>query len=296
MQTTHDFDIERLERVASGLNEVDTGVDAVVDNVHAVDLVLGIEVGIEALLDVLGDWAPGVVVVHEVAEAGGVDHSQAQANSVLFDIGADGLDVDSLGVEVERRLLALLGRVERGIEEGVDQSRLSEARLTYSTSVCDSSILNMRFILTNDHNVEVEALADTLAMPLVGQVGETDVACELPAHDVPHVTRRLSCGLRVPGGDGLRSGGAAIEHGVAVLDVVGRCRLAVRDGVAGDGRGLRRWGGRGCLIEHVSYGSSATVRFAGHVEALARRVLARERYADAQGSRVGKDQRVLGLD
>lgn len=130
MQTTHDLDIERLERVAGGLDEVDTSVDAVVDNVHAVDLVLGIKVSIEALLDVLGNRAPGVVVVDKVTETRGVDHGKAQANSVLLNVGADRLDADSLGSKVERRLLALLGRVERCVEEGVDQSGLSEARLT----------------------------------------------------------------------------------------------------------------------------------------------------------------------
>jgi hypothetical protein len=130
VKAAHDLDIKRLERVTSRLNEVDTGVDTVVDNVHAVDLVLGIQVGIEALLNVLNDWAPGVIVVDKVSEARGVNDSQTQTDSVLLDIGADGLDVDGLGCEVERRLLALLRRVEGGVEEGVDQSGLSEARFT----------------------------------------------------------------------------------------------------------------------------------------------------------------------
>jgi hypothetical protein len=77
VQAAHNLDIERLERVTSWLNEVDTSVDAVVNNVHAVDLVLGIQVCIEALLDVLNDWAPGVVIVDKVSETRGVDHSQA---------------------------------------------------------------------------------------------------------------------------------------------------------------------------------------------------------------------------
>ena len=130
VQAAHDLDIERLERVAGGLDEVDTGVDAVVDNVHAVDLVLGVQVCIEALLDVLNDWAPGVIVVDKVSETGSVNDSQAQANSVLLDVSADGLNVDGLGCEVERRLLALLRGVERGVEQGVDQSGLSKTRFT----------------------------------------------------------------------------------------------------------------------------------------------------------------------
>jgi hypothetical protein len=120
VQTAHDLDIERLERVASGLDEVDTSVDAVVDNVHAVDLVLGVQVGVETLLDVLGNWAPRVVVVDKVTETRSVDDGQAQANAVLLDVGTDRLDVDGLRSEVEGRLLALLGRVKGGVEKGVD--------------------------------------------------------------------------------------------------------------------------------------------------------------------------------
>jgi hypothetical protein len=74
VQAAHNLDIER---VTSWLNEVDTSVDAVVHNVHAVDLVLGVQVCIEALLDVLNNWAPGVVIVDKVSETRGVDHSQA---------------------------------------------------------------------------------------------------------------------------------------------------------------------------------------------------------------------------
>ena len=135
VQAAHDLDIKRLERVTSRLNEIDTGVDTVVDNVHAVDLVLGIQVSIEALLDVLNDGAPGVVVVDKVTKAGSVNDSQAQANSVFLDIGADGLNVDSLGCKVERRLLALLRGVERGVEKSVDQSGFSEARLAWRFNV-----------------------------------------------------------------------------------------------------------------------------------------------------------------
>jgi hypothetical protein len=131
VQAAHDLDIERLERVTSGLDEVDAGVDAVVDNVHAVHLVLGIQVSVETLLDVLGDWAPGVVVVDKVTETRSVDNGQAKADAVFLDVGADCLDVDGLGSEVERGLLALLGRVKGGVEKGVDQGGLSEAGLAW---------------------------------------------------------------------------------------------------------------------------------------------------------------------
>ena len=116
--------------MTSRLNEVHTGVDAVVDNVHAVDLVLGVEVGIEALLDVLDNGAPGLVVVDEVTEAGCVDDVQSQTDAVLLDVCADGLNGDSCGGEVEAGLFLLLGWVKRGVEKGVDESRLSETGFT----------------------------------------------------------------------------------------------------------------------------------------------------------------------
>lgn len=121
MKTAHDLNVQRLQRVASWLDEVNASVNTVVDNVHAVDLVLGFEIGIEALLDVLDDRPPGVVVVDKVTETGRVNDSQAKTNAVLLDVGADRLDGDCLGNDVERRTLALLGGVQRRVEEGVDQ-------------------------------------------------------------------------------------------------------------------------------------------------------------------------------
>lgn len=129
VQSSHDLDIEGLEGVARGLDEEDAGVDPVVDNVHPVDLVLGIEVGIEALLNVVHNGTPRLVVVDKVAEAGSVDNGQAKAHASLLNVGADGLDGDRLGNDVKARALALLGGVQGGVEERVDKRRLSEARL-----------------------------------------------------------------------------------------------------------------------------------------------------------------------
>lgn len=50
---------------------------------------------------------------------------------------------------------------------------------------------------TDNHDIEVEALADTLAVPLVGKIGETNVACQLSANDVSHVAGGLGSGLWV---------------------------------------------------------------------------------------------------
>ena len=100
VKSAHNLNVQRLQRVASGLDEVDTGMDAVVDNVHAVDLVLSLQVGIESLLDVLDNWSPRVIVVDKVTKARGINNGQAEANTILLNIGADGLDGDGLGDDI----------------------------------------------------------------------------------------------------------------------------------------------------------------------------------------------------
>ena len=130
MQALHDLDVQGLQGVAGGLDEEDAGMDAVVNDVHAVDLVLGIEVGVEALLDVVDDGAPRLVVVDEVAEARGINNGQAETHAGLLNVGADGLDGDGLRDDVEAGALALLRGVEGRVEERVDEGRLAEARFT----------------------------------------------------------------------------------------------------------------------------------------------------------------------
>src|SRR5947209_161180 len=58
MQPSHDLNIERLQRVASGLDEINASVDPVIDDVNTVHLILGVKISIEALLDIVGDGAP----------------------------------------------------------------------------------------------------------------------------------------------------------------------------------------------------------------------------------------------
>lgn len=166
VEASHNLNVQRLEGVASGLDEEDTGVNSVVNNVHSVDLVLSIEVGIETLLNVVDNGAPRLIVVNEVAKAGGVNDSQAQANTGLLNIGADGLDGDSLGDNVQAGRLALLGRVQGGVEQSVDQSRLAQTGLA------------------NNHHIEVEALSHTLTVPLVGKVGKSNIAGQLSSNNV----------------------------------------------------------------------------------------------------------------
>ena len=120
VKAAHDLNVERLKRVTSRLNEENTSMDSVVDDVHAVDLVLSIQVRVESLFNVVDNRAPGLIVVDEITETRSVDNSKAETDTSLLNVGADGLDGNGLGNNVEARALALLGGVERGVEESVD--------------------------------------------------------------------------------------------------------------------------------------------------------------------------------
>lgn len=89
VELLHDLNVKGLQRVASGLDEVDNSMDAVVHNVHTVDLVLSVEVSVKSLLNVLNNGVPRFIVVDEVTEARRVDNSQSEADTVLLDISAD---------------------------------------------------------------------------------------------------------------------------------------------------------------------------------------------------------------
>lgn len=224
--------------MACRLDEVDTGVHTVVNNVHPVNPVLRLEISIEALLNVLDNRAPRVIVVDEVTETRSVHHGQAETDAILFDVGADGLNRYGLGNDVVAGALAFLRRVERRIEQRVDQSRLSQSRLTYreTRSQLDSySTIRTDLLLTNDHDIEVESLADTLAVPLVGQIRETDVASQLAADDIAHVGSSLSDGLRVFGAH--RLGVACTTHRVASFDIWRSGLARGAGGLVGRGRG-----------------------------------------------------------
>ena len=68
MQSSHYLDIQRLQRMTRRLDKVNTCVHSVVYNVHSVDLVLGIQVGVETLLNVLNNRPPGVIIIDKVTE------------------------------------------------------------------------------------------------------------------------------------------------------------------------------------------------------------------------------------
>lgn len=130
MQPAHNLNVEGLQGVTGGLNEVNARVDTVVDDVGTVDLVLGLQVSIVSLLNVLDNRTPRVIVVHKVTKSRRVDDGQTETDTVLFDIGTDGLDGDGLGDDVVAGASALLGRVKGGVEQGIDESRFTETRFT----------------------------------------------------------------------------------------------------------------------------------------------------------------------
>ena len=89
VKAAHDLNVERLKRVTSRLNEENTSMDSVVDDVHAVNFVLSIEVRVESLLNVVDNRAPGLIVVDEVTETRSVDNSKAETDTSLLNVGAD---------------------------------------------------------------------------------------------------------------------------------------------------------------------------------------------------------------
>ena len=114
------------------------------------------------------------------------------------------------------RSLALLGGVQRCVEKGVNEGRLAQAGFTYGT---EHQLAGRRERLTQDelagldilrrtdnHNIEVEAFSHTLAMPLVGKVGKSNVAGELSAHDIPGIGSCLCRNLGVLRYNRLRRG------------------------------------------------------------------------------------------
>lgn len=64
-------------------------MDTIVNNVHTVDLILCIQVGIKTLLDVVNNWSPRLIIVDKITEAWGIYNSQAKSNTVLLDVCAD---------------------------------------------------------------------------------------------------------------------------------------------------------------------------------------------------------------
>ena len=93
-QLLQDNDIDGLESVTCGLDEVQAAVDTgVLDVAVALGGKLLAQVGRVLILDVLDDGVPAPVVVDQVTISGGVDNVQAQTDTVLFNDVGDGVDL-----------------------------------------------------------------------------------------------------------------------------------------------------------------------------------------------------------
>ena len=240
------------ERVTSRLDEVQTCVDSVVSDLDTVDAVLLLEIRIKAGLDVLDDRFPAnglrskhardvdgydepIVVVDEVTEAGRINNSETKANAILLNIlrmrsadatlrlmraitGAYALDSHS------RRPLVTgseryLGGIEGSIEEGVDESRFAEPGLTWTRRQVEHRVrrLTEGATRTNHHGGELEALPHALAVNLVGEIGETDVAHKFLAYDGRNARLGVRDGCCRAIGGAIGSGGKVTVAGGGVI-------------------------------------------------------------------------------
>jgi hypothetical protein len=74
VETAHNLNIQRLQRVASWLNEVYAGMDTVVHNVRAVDFILRLKISIKSLLNVLNNGAPRNIIIDEITKSRSVNN------------------------------------------------------------------------------------------------------------------------------------------------------------------------------------------------------------------------------
>lgn len=70
-----------------------------------------------------------LLVVDEIAKAGGIDDIELQADAVLLNISVQDLNANGLGAVASQRNV-ILGRVQGSVEQSVDKSRLAQTRLT----------------------------------------------------------------------------------------------------------------------------------------------------------------------
>ncbi|KAI3485853.1 hypothetical protein L1887_50651 [Cichorium endivia] len=155
-QTLHRLNVERLERVAGGADEVEACVDAQVGLFASLGLLLLTHVQLVLVVDKVDDGRPRVAVVDVVAKAGRVDDGELHLELLLLELGLDNVDlhrlVELLGVAAR----VVLARGELGAEERVDERRLAHAALTHH------------------HERKVAACLGHNLVALIRQVGDAD--------------------------------------------------------------------------------------------------------------------------
>ena len=118
--------------MASRTDEVEAGVDAEVDLLLALGLLLLAHVRLVLVVNEVDDGSPRVTVVDVVAEARGVDDGELGLELLLLELGLDDLHLGELVKLLLVTLVVVLVRGELGGEERVDERGLSEARLAYT--------------------------------------------------------------------------------------------------------------------------------------------------------------------
>ena len=89
-----DHNINGLQRVPRRLNEEQAAVNpGILDVALALGGELFPEVGRVLVLDVLDNWIPAAVIVHQVTVARGVNNVQPEADAILLDDVRNGLDI-----------------------------------------------------------------------------------------------------------------------------------------------------------------------------------------------------------
>jgi hypothetical protein len=104
MKAAHKFNVNLLEpiglldkhgsprqvcrslRMARRLDEVDAGVNTVINHFLTVDTVFLLEIRVEASLNIFNNWLPAIVIINKVAEPRGVNNGQAESYAVLLNV------------------------------------------------------------------------------------------------------------------------------------------------------------------------------------------------------------------
>lgn len=92
-KTLHDLNVERLQSVASGADEVQASVDTEVDLLSTLGLLLLKHVRLMLVVQELDDGLPRVAVVDVVTEARGVNDSEADCWADKRNVGINRREV-----------------------------------------------------------------------------------------------------------------------------------------------------------------------------------------------------------
>ena len=105
---------------------MDSGV---LDISLALSCQLLVQISTVLVFDVLDDGIPASVIVDQVTVARGIDNVQTQTDAIFLDDVRDGLDIGGGADRLIRRDAAFTVEEVRS-EDGVDQCRLSQSRLS----------------------------------------------------------------------------------------------------------------------------------------------------------------------